>query len=198
MQILDKKRVRPPAESPMRQHSAPLDLQRSYGDQSHPLDQDSCPTEARARVSPNAALSPLLIAPSENALQPLDEAMARSEPFGKSSIRVLPFSPPKTHSDALDPSTSPQARSQPSKESTICVLPLSPSNTPPESLDPPTPLQARSQPSDESSIYVTIHPNSNLEDKVLSEAGGIDSNTYLGPNKPKRSIQKPFWLKDFI
>jgi hypothetical protein len=38
--------------------------------------------------------------------------------------------------------------------------------------------------------------NNNLEDKVPSETGGNDSE--LDPTKPKRIINKPFWMKNFI
>ncbi|PNX96205.1 Ty3/gypsy retrotransposon protein, partial [Trifolium pratense] len=38
--------------------------------------------------------------------------------------------------------------------------------------------------------------SNNLEDKVLTKAGGIDSK--LDSTKPKRIIKEPFWKKDFI
>ncbi|KAJ1425706.1 hypothetical protein SESBI_10778 [Sesbania bispinosa] len=52
----------------------------------------------------------------------------------------------------------------------------------------------RSQPFPINTIHVPSTQIQHLEDKVPTEPGGNDS----GPTRPKRNVQKPYCLKDFI
>ncbi|KAJ1427537.1 Ribonuclease H-like superfamily [Sesbania bispinosa] len=102
--------------------------------------------------------------------------------------------PSNAHSQPCDALHYPMLRSEPLKGSTIRVTPFDNSKGASPSLDSTQLSQAQSQPLAGSTIRVLDDKFSNLEDKVSSAEGGIDSKW----SRPKRNIQRPFWLKDFI
>ncbi|KAJ1381834.1 Ty3/gypsy retrotransposon protein [Sesbania bispinosa] len=136
---------------------------------------------------------------------PQDEPMvhpsapsARTSPFPTPKSDAPAFAPSQAGRVPLDGNLLSPARSEPPKESTIHVIvPSTPKDAPGSSdraLSPPK----QSQPMDGDMIRVLPQDSSNLVDKVFTKGGGIVSNSELGLDRPKRSIRKPSWMKDFI
>ncbi|KAJ1437543.1 acyl transferase domain-containing protein [Sesbania bispinosa] len=114
------------------------------------------------------------------------ERALHEEPAGQSSLSHTHPEPHDQRPFSLQPSGS-------LEESTIRVLPFSYPKDHSAPSDLPALTKVQSYPFTEGIIRVL-----NLEDKVPSGAGSIVKQPQMGLNRPKRDIQKPSWIKDFI
>ncbi|KAJ1389070.1 hypothetical protein SESBI_38583 [Sesbania bispinosa] len=113
---------------------------------------------------------------------------AHASAFATSQVRNAPLD-----GDPLFP-----AQSEPHTESTIRVIALPSPKDAPKPLHHGSSTKHKSQPPHGDTIRVIDQDSANLVDKVFEKGGGIDRNTELGLERPKRNTKKPSWMKNFV